>query len=97
VNCLYFIFYIRWLGTSGEFEKYLGRVESIIKGIEGVKYRGVFVPSSEWNFAFLIETSSFEQGMEIYKTYIKKYEGQHPLVLVEKLELLFTFKEIGFP
>jgi hypothetical protein len=93
---LYFIYYIRWLGTSGEFEKYLRRVENIIKGIEGVNYRGVFIPSSEWNFAFLLETSSFDQGIEIYKTYIKKYEGQNPLVLVEKLELLFTLEEIGF-
>ena len=90
---MYFIFYIRWLGTSGEFEKYLRRVENIIKGIGGVNYRGVFIPSSEWNFAFLLETSSFDQGIEIYKTYIKKYEGQNPLVLVEKLELLFTLKK----
>ena len=94
---MYFLYYIKWLGTSGEFEKYLGRVETIINGIEGVKYLGVFAPSSEWNFAFLFETSKFENGLEIYRTYMKQYVGENPLVLVGKLELLFTLEEIGFP
>jgi len=94
---LYFIYYIRWIGTSTEFKKYLGRVKSISDGLEGVKFKGAFAPSSEWNYAFLLESSSFDQGIEIYRTYMKNYEGQHPQVLVGKLELLFTLEEVGFP
>jgi hypothetical protein len=94
---LYFIYYIRWVGTSKEFEEYLGRMKSISDGIEGVTFRGVFAPSSEWNFAFLLETSSFDRGMEIYRTYMQKYGGQHPKVTVGKLELLFSLEEVSFP
>ena len=93
----YFIYYIRWIGTSTEFEKYLERVKNISNELEGVIFRGAFAPSSEWNYAFLFDVSSFDQGMEVYKTYKKKYEGQHPQELVGKLELLFTLEEIGFP
>jgi hypothetical protein len=34
--------------------------------------------------------------MEIYKTYIQKY-GAHPKIPVAKLELLYTFEELGYP
>ena len=85
------------MGTSEEFEKYHRRVERIIKGIEGVNYLGAFAPSSEWNFAFLFETSKFENALKIYREYMKQYVGESPLVLVGKLELLFTLEEIGFP
>ena len=94
---MYFIYYIRWIGTPTEFQRYLERVKIISKRLEGVSFKGAFAPSSEWNYAFLFETSNFDQGMEVYKTYMKKYEGQHPQELVGKLELLFTLEEVGFP
>ena len=93
---MYFIYYIRWIGTNTEFERYLERVNEISKKIKGVTFKGAYAPSSDWNYAFLFDVSSFDQGMEIYKTYIKKYEGQHPQELVGKLELLFTLEEVGF-
>jgi hypothetical protein len=94
---LYFLYYIRWVGTSKEFREYVGRLKGISEGIKGVVFRGVFAPSSGWNFAFLLETPSFDKGMDVYRTYMQKYGGQHPKVSVGKLELLFTLEEINFP
>ena len=92
---MYFIYYIRWIGTYTGFEKYLNRVKKITDEIDEVEFKGAFAPSSDWNFAFLFNISSFDKGMEIYRTYIKKFEGQNPQELVGKLELLFTLEEIG--
>ena len=94
---MYFLYYIKWLGSSGEFERFLGRFEKIIKGIQGVKYLGVFAPSSAWNFVFLFETPNFDKGLGVYREYMNQNVGENPFVEVGKLELLFTLEEIGFP
>ena len=93
---MFLIYYIRWIGTPTEFKKYYQRVKKISSDIEGLEFEGAFTPSSEWNYAFLFDTTSFDKGMEVYRTYIKKYEGQHPQFLVGKLELLFSLEEVGF-
>jgi hypothetical protein len=94
---LYFIYYIRWIGTPTEFDKYYQSVKKISSDIEGLKFMGAYMPSSEWNYAFLFEAKSFDSGMEVYRKNIKKYEGQHPQEFVGKLELLFSLEEVGFP
>ena len=94
---MYFLYYIKWLGSSGEFERFLGRFEKIIKDIEGINYLGVFAPSSAWNFVFLFETSKFDSGLGVYREYMNQNVGENPFVEVGKLELLFTLEEIGFP
>lgn len=91
--CMY---YFRWVGTPEEFNEYVGRVMNISEGVEGVEFKGVFVPSSEWNAVALLETTSFEKALEVYKTYMKKY-GPHPKIPASKLELLSTFEELGYP
>ena len=90
------LYYFRWVGTPEEFKEYVGRVKSISDGIEDVEFKGVFAPSSEWNAVLLLEATSFEKALEIYRTYMKKY-GPHPKIPVGKLELLLTFEEIGYP
>ena len=77
-----------------EFKEYYGRSMEIADGIEGVELKGVFLPSSEWNYVALIQ-GSFDKIMEVYKTYLKKY-GAHPKIPLAKLELLITMEEVGY-
>jgi len=63
----------RWVGTSEELKEYVGRTKSICDGIEGVDFKGVFAPSSEWSAVALLEAVSFEKALEVYRAYIKKY------------------------
>lgn len=90
------LYYFRWVGTPEEFKEYIRRVMSICEGTEGVNFKGVFVPSSEWNGAVLLEGPSLDKGISVMKTYIQKY-GPHPKIPVAKLELLFTYEELGHP
>lgn len=90
------LYYFRWIGTPEEFKEYIGRIMSISEGIEGVEFKGVFLPSSEWNAVSLFEATSFERALEVYKTYMTKY-GSHPKIPLAKLELLYTFEELGYP
>ena len=86
--------YINWVGTPEEFKEYGERFESIIDGIEGIDLKGVFAPSSEWSAVVLLEAVSFEKVLEVWRTYMKKY-GPHQKISLGKVELLFTFEEVG--
>ena len=77
-----------------EFKEYYSRSKEVADGIEGVDLKGVFLPSSEWNYVALIQ-GSFDKIMEVYKTYLKKY-GAHPKIPLAKLELLITMEEVGY-
>ena len=94
---MYFIYYLRWIGTPTEFEKYYQSLKKISSSIEGLKFLGAFIPSSEWNYALLFDTISFDKAMQVYRTIVKKFEGQHPQEFVGKLEILFSLEEVGFP
>ena len=89
------LYYFRWTGTSEEFKEYFSRSKEIADGIEGADLKGVFLPTSEWNYVALIQ-GSFDKIMEVYKTYLKKY-GAHPKIPLAKLELLITMEEVGYP
>lgn len=90
------LYYFRWAGTPKEFKEYVGKVKSISGGIKGVDFKGVFMPTSEWNAALLLEATNFNKALEVFKTYMKKH-GPHPKIPLAKLELLFTFQELGYP
>jgi hypothetical protein len=90
------LYYFRWTGTSDELKEYIERVNETADGIEGASFKGVFTPTSEWSAVLLLEGTSFDKIMEIYKQYIKKY-GSHPRIQVAKVESLFTFEEVGYP
>ena len=90
------LYYFRWVGKPEEFKEYVGRVASICKETPGVDFKGVFTPSSAWNAVLLLEGPSLDKGISVMKTYIQKY-GSHPKIPLAKLELLFTFEELGYP
>ena len=87
------LYYFNWAGTPEEFKEYLGRVKSIADGIDGIEFKGVFTPSSEWHFVLLSELTSYEKGLEFLRTYRKKY-GPPPVALA-KAEVLHTLEEVG--
>lgn len=89
------LYYFRWVGTPAELQEWMGRVICIAKEIEGVDIKGLFTPAtSERNFVTLIETTSFDKALEVYKTYVKKY-GINPKLPLQKAELLYTLQELG--
>lgn len=90
------LWYFRWIGTSEEFKEYMGRLQGIIDGIEGIDLKGVFVPASEWNFVLLLDVVNYDKALKAYKTYIRKY-GVHPKIPLAKSEILGTFEELGLP
>jgi len=90
------LYYFNWVGTPEEFKEYVGRIKSISDGIDGLSFKGVFVPSSEWNAVLLFEAASFEKALECYTTYMKKF-GRTGKIPLSKTEILFTFQELGYP
>ncbi len=88
-----FLYHFNWAGTPEELREYVGQMKSIIKGTEGVEFKGLFIPTSEWHYALVMDTSSYEKALHIMKTYVKKYGwGKASLA---KVELLHTFEELG--
>ena len=87
------LYYFNWAGTREEFKEYLGKLKSIADGIDGIDFKGVFTPTSEWHYVLLYETTSYGKGVEAYRTYMKKY-GRPPVALA-KVERLHTLEELG--
>lgn len=90
------LYYFRWTGTLKELKEYVGKVKEIANNVEGANLKGAFAPTSEWNGVLLFEGTTFNNVLEIYKEYIKKY-GSNPKISVAKIESLFTFEELGYP
>ena len=56
---------------------------------------GLFAPTSEWNAVAVLEGPSYDKIIEVYKTYVQKH-GPHPKQTLAKLEILHTFKDLGY-
>lgn len=89
------LYYFRWTGTDKELKEYVGKVNELANGIEGVNFRGIFSPTSEWNCVILFEGTSYENVLEVYKSYMMKY-GPQPKIPVAKVEVLHTLQELGY-
>ncbi len=88
-----FLYHFNWAGTSEELREYFGQMKSIIKGSEGVESLGLFIPTSEWHYAIVMKTPSYEKALQVMKNYVKKFGwGKASLA---KVELLHTFEELG--
>ncbi len=88
-----FLYHFNWAGTTEELREYVGQMKSIIKGTEAIEFTGVFIPTSEWHYALVMNTQSYEKALQIMKTYVKKFGwGKASLA---KVELLHTFEELG--
>ncbi len=88
-----FLYYFNWVGTPEELRDYVGQMKSIIKGTEGIELSGLFIPTSEWHYAMVMNTSSYEKALHVMKTYVKKFGWSK--ASLAKVELLHTFEELG--
>ena len=72
-------------------------VTSVFNVTAGISFKGVFVPNSEWNYAMLYETKSFDKALEAFRVGVKKYGEKWMLkVPVSKNEILYTIEELGY-
>ena len=92
---MFLLYYIRWIGTAGELKEYVSRINTITNEIDGVSFRGIFSLTSEWNFVLLFEGTSYDNVLEVYKTYMMKY-NPHSKIPVGKVEVLHSFEEFGY-
>ena len=90
------LYYFRWTGTAKELKEYIGEIKALTNGIEGVNFKGIFAPISEWNCVILFEGTNYEKVLGIYRAYMMKH-GSHPKITVGKVEVLHTFEELGYP
>jgi hypothetical protein len=77
----------RWTGTQDENEGFLNRLREIFKAIEGVTFRGSYLPNTEFSAKLILETETFEKALQGYYEYQNKY-GPHPRVSVQKYDIL---------
>jgi hypothetical protein len=90
---LLFLYYFNWAGTPEEFREFAERMKSIIAETEGVEFSGLFIPTSEWNYALVMKTTNYERSLQVMKTYIEKFGwAKTPL---SKAEVFHTFEELG--
>jgi hypothetical protein len=75
-------------------KEYVGRVNEICKQTEGVTFKGVFMPTSEWSSVILFEGTSYDKVLGAYREFMMKY-GASPKLAVGKVEALHTFEELG--
>ncbi len=88
-----FLYYFNWAGTAEELREFAGRIKAIIKGIEGVEFSGLFMPTSEWNYVLVLKATNYEKTLQVMKTHIQKFGwGKASL---GKVELFHTFEELG--
>ncbi len=91
------LYYFNWIGTSEELKELIGMVTSVFKATEGISFKGLFMPNSEWNYALLYETMSFDKALEAFRMGVKKYRDKWMAkVPVSKNEILYTLDELGF-
>ena len=87
------LYYFNWAGTSEELREFTGRMKSIINGIEGVEFSGLFVPTSEWHYVLVMNATNYEKILQVMKTYIEKFGWAK--TSLAKAELFHTFEDLG--
>ena len=88
-----FLYYFNWAGTSEEFKEFAERVKIVIKGIDGVEFSGLFIPTSEWHYVIVMKATTYEKTLQVMKTYIEKFGWAK--TSLAKAELFHTFEELG--
>ena len=68
-----FLYHFNWAGTPEELREYVVQMKSIIKGTEDVKFMGLFIPTTEWHYALVMDTPSYEKALQVMKSYVKKF------------------------
>jgi hypothetical protein len=90
---LLMLYYFNWAGTSEELREFAGRIKSIISGIEGVEFSGLFIPTSEWHYVLVIKATNYEKSLQVMKTYIEKFGWLK--TSLAKAEVFHTFEDLG--
>ena len=97
VQKLLIIYYFNWAGNSEELKEFIGMSTTVFNEVGGLSFKGVFVPNSEWNYAMLYETQSFDKALAAFRLGMKKYGDRwQSRVLVSKNDILFTPEELGY-
>ncbi len=91
------LYYFNWAGKLDELNEFIEVVMEVFKATEGISFRGLFVPNSEWNYAILYETKSFDEALEAFRAGVKKYGDKwQPKITLSKTEILYTLEELGY-
>ena len=91
------LYYFNWVGKAEELKEFIGMVTNVFKVTEGISFKGLFIPNSEWNYAMLYETKSFDKVLEAFRTGVKKYGDKwQSRISVSKNEILYTLEELGY-
>jgi hypothetical protein len=95
---MYAIVYFNFSGSKEEWKEAKTTLENVAKNFDGVELLDILIPSSDWNYAALIKSESFET----FTNYIKKTReepitffakrGLHPPP--KKLELLVDINHL---
>jgi hypothetical protein len=67
--------------------------------ITGVTFKGVYLPSDEWNYALLFDLDKYANSVQLYHTFVKKYlqPDSRSNIALGKWTLLHTPEELGYP
>jgi hypothetical protein len=95
---MYAIVYFNFSGSKEEFGEAKGTLEKVAKDVDGIELLDILIPSSDWNYAALLKSDTFET----FTKYIKKTReepitffakrGLHPPP--KKLELLVDISHL---
>ena len=91
------LYYFNWAGKPEELNEFIGVVQEVFKAADEIDFKGLFVPNSEWNYAILYETASYDEAIEAFRNGMKKCgEKWQPRITLAKNELLYTREELGY-
>lgn len=93
------LYSMKWIGTYNEFKQYLESVKDVSEAVTGMTFKGVYIPSDEWNYTLIFDLDQYANALEGYQTFIKKYlqPDVRSNIAYAKWTLLHTFEEIGYP
>jgi hypothetical protein len=74
-------------------------VKQVSEAIAGMTFKGVYIPTDEWNYTLLFDVAQYANALNGYQTFIQKYlrPDMRSNIAVSKSILLHTFKELGYP
>jgi hypothetical protein len=94
VKYLLVLHYFNWTGTSEELKEFVNLVKNLAVGLGGISLLGIFIPTSEWHYVIVWNTTTYEEALQTYKKYSEKYG---PLkISLGKIEMFHTLEEIPF-
>lgn len=93
------LYSIKWIGTYNQFKQYIERVKQVSSAVKGMNFKGVYIPSDEWNYTLLFDLDQYANALEGYQAFVKKHlqADVRSNIAYTKSTLLHTFAELGYP